>query len=55
MWKLWHKLFGWRYVLVRTYSEPLIRRVYKTPKGDSYINHRGIKFLYQIDYSDLTH
>lgn len=37
MWKLWHKLFGWDYVLYEFAGEYHIRRIKKAPNGLEYV------------------
>lgn len=36
MWKLWHKLFGWDYVLVEAFGDQKRVRILRTPTGREY-------------------
>jgi len=41
MWKLWHKLFGWDYVLIETFGDQKRARIRKTPTGREYVHPWG--------------
>lgn len=44
MWRLWHKLFGWQYVIYDFGFDSSIRRVRTSPTGVQYIKmYGGIK------------
>lgn len=37
MWKLWHRLFGWDYVLVCAFGTWNRRKIKKLPNGREYV------------------
>lgn len=42
MWRLWHKLFGWEYALIRwAFCDQKIVRLRKTPNGEHYYRIYG--------------
>lgn len=41
MWKLWHKLFGWDYVLLTGWMYERTRRIQRTPNGMEYAEPWG--------------
>ncbi len=46
MWKLWHRLFGWDYVVTEVYCqgrhiEDVIVRVQKTADGHEFVQYGG--------------
>jgi len=59
MWRLWHRLFGWDYVLYTFVSSCHIRRVRKFPNGVEYVmvfSSTGcIRLLSELEgYNKLT-
>jgi hypothetical protein len=53
MYKLWHKLFGWDYVLFKFGSSRIIRRVHTSPTGIKFVKpYAGI---YLVGENELYH
>lgn len=37
MWRIWHKLFGWDYVIIEMMSRGIVRRIRYDGDGRSYV------------------
>ena len=48
MWRTWHKLFGWHYILLHTPSNNYryVERIRKLADGRMYVEFGGIVVLY---------
>ena len=51
MWRLWNKLFGWHYVVLRSpaMDHRYTQRLRKTHRGDKYIAFAGDKIWFLLD------
>lgn len=41
MWKLWAKLFGWKYIAFNYGYSVYVRKLHTTPNGGKYVNFHG--------------
>lgn len=58
MWKLFHKLFGWDYVLVIWYREPTIVRVKRVPSKTGHygnLNNRWFRIYGTGEVEKCSH
>jgi hypothetical protein len=55
VYKIWHKLFGWDYILVNFAFDKVIKRIRVTPNGREYVKiHSYIFFLEERIHTHLT-
>ena len=56
MYKIWHKLFGWDYVLFRWGGTSEIKRIIITPNGTEYIKiYSKLELITSVYLQGLVH
>lgn len=55
MWRLWHKIFDWHYVIIQYGDALQIKRVRALPNGEMYVEIYGrVIYLSQYDLQWLA-